>query len=71
MSTELTVLGMVFENYDRWREHPMLRGRHSLARLLPGFGTASVIFATYLAGEYLYKKWYLEDHHNSEHAGHH
>ena len=40
----------MFEKYDRWRSHPILRfmGPRDLKHAVPGFGTAAAVFGVYL-----------------------
>eukprot|EP00007_Cunea_sp_BSH-02190019_P001077 CAMPEP_0174235208 /NCGR_PEP_ID=MMETSP0417-20130205/4731_1 /TAXON_ID=242541 /ORGANISM="Mayorella sp, Strain BSH-02190019" /LENGTH=73 /DNA_ID=CAMNT_0015313685 /DNA_START=58 /DNA_END=276 /DNA_ORIENTATION=+ len=62
----------MFENYDRWRSHPMLRPCPK--SVVPGLGSAVVIFSVYLIGEQIYKSMYpAVDHHHgaSTHSDEH
>ena len=59
---------MVWDRYDRWRRHPMLRPTH-LKHVFPGFGTAAAIMGVYIVGEQVYELVCPPHHH--DHDDHH
>lgn len=60
---------MVFKQYDLWRSHPSitLRGIRDVRFVLPGFGSALVLFGIYLGVSSMIGG---NDHHHGD-AGHH
>ena len=48
---------MFSEAHNVWRKHPWLRQKENLKVMFPGFGTAVVIFGTYMFVEEFYKRF--------------
>ena len=57
---------MVFKQYDLWRSHPSInvRGIRDIKFVLPGFGTALVLFGVYLGVSSMLGGG---DHHHGDH----
>lgn len=47
---------MFSEAHNEWRKHPWLQRKNNIRKMLPGFGTAVVIFGTYMFVESFYSK---------------
>lgn len=47
---------MFSEAHGEWRKHPWLRRTNNVKAMLPGFGTAVVIFGTYVFVDEFYKR---------------
>merc|ERR1712217_806817 len=62
---------MVFQQYDRWRSHPIFHftGIRDLKHLFPGFGTAAALFVVYLGYKQLIEPAFSshDDHHHGDH----
>jgi NADH-ubiquinone oxidoreductase B12 subunit family len=54
---------MVWDNYDKWRKHPVFRPR--FATVFPGLGTAAAIFSVYMVIDYARSFGAHDDHHDS------
>ena len=63
---------MVFASYDKWRGHPIFRftGVKDLKHLFPGFGTATCLFAGYLAYKTFVQPMFASHEHEEHGHGH-
>ena len=61
---------MVFQQYDKWRSHPIFyfRGWKDLRHLVPGFGIAAGVFVVYLSYKTIVEPTFSHDDHDHHHG---